>query len=105
MNAGDVMTRNVITVTPETTVPDLVTILLSRNISGVPVVDADGRLVGIVAEADLVRRSELGTERKTVRRWLRLGHSPSLLACRQTCGEMISTASRHLAGIRSVRTQ
>jgi CBS domain-containing protein len=64
MNAGDVMTRNVITVTPETTVPDLVTILLSRNISGVPVVDADGRLVGVVTEGDLIRRSEIGTERK-----------------------------------------
>ena len=64
MNAGDVMTRNVVTVTPDTTVPELVKILLSRNISGVPVVDAGGTLVGIVTEGDLVRRSELGTERK-----------------------------------------
>jgi CBS domain-containing protein len=64
MNAGDVMTRNVVTVTPETTVPELVKILLSRNISGVPVVDTDGTLVGIVSEGDLVRRAELGTERK-----------------------------------------
>lgn len=64
MRAGDVMTRNVVTVTPETTVPELVQILLSRNISGVPVVATDGTLVGIVTEGDLVRRSELGTERK-----------------------------------------
>jgi CBS domain-containing protein len=64
MNAGDVMTRNVVTVSPDTTVPELVKILLSRNISGVPVVDNDGTLVGIVTEGDLVRRSELGTERK-----------------------------------------
>jgi len=64
MNAGDVMTRNVVTVTPDTTVADLVTILLSRNISGVPVVDAAGLLVGIVTEGDLIRRTELGTERK-----------------------------------------
>lgn len=64
MNAGDVMTRNVVTVSPDTTVPELVQVLLSRNISGVPVVDADGTLVGIVTEGDLVRRSELGTERK-----------------------------------------
>jgi CBS domain-containing protein len=64
MNAGDVMTRNVVTVTPETMVADLVTILLTRNFSGVPVVDFDGKLVGIVTEADLIRRSELGTERK-----------------------------------------
>ena len=64
MNAADVMTRNVITVSPETTVPELVTILLTRNISGVPVVDKDGTVVGIVTEGDLIRRNELGTERK-----------------------------------------
>ncbi len=64
MNAADVMTRNVVTVTPETTVAALVHILLSRNISGVPVVAADGTIVGIVTEGDLVRRAELGTERK-----------------------------------------
>jgi CBS domain-containing protein len=64
MNAGDVMTRNVVTVGPETTVPQLVDILLTRNISGVPVVDAGGVLVGVVTEGDLVRRAELGTERK-----------------------------------------
>jgi CBS domain-containing protein len=64
MNAGDVMTRNVVTVSPDTTVPELVQILLSRNISGVPVVGADSTLVGIVTEGDLVRRTELGTERK-----------------------------------------
>jgi CBS domain-containing protein len=64
MNAGDVMTRNVVTVSPDTTVAELVNLLLTRNISGVPVVDADGTLVGVVTEGDLVRRSELGTERK-----------------------------------------
>jgi len=64
MNAGDVMTRNVVTVTPDTTVADLVRVLLTRNISGVPVIDESSTLVGIVTEGDLVRRSELGTERK-----------------------------------------
>ncbi len=64
MNAADVMTRDVITVSPETTVPALVKLLLSHNISGVPVVDATGALVGIVTEGDLIRRAELGTERK-----------------------------------------
>jgi CBS domain-containing protein len=64
MNAGDVMTRNVVSVSPDTTVGELVTILLSRNISGVPVIDTDGTLVGVVTEGDLMRRAELGTERK-----------------------------------------
>jgi CBS domain-containing protein len=64
VQARDVMTGSVVTVTPETTVPALVNLLLSRNISGVPVVDAAGALVGVVTEGDLVRRAELGTERK-----------------------------------------
>lgn len=64
MNASDVMTTDVVTVRPDTTVPELVQLLLSRNISGAPVVDADGVLVGIVTESDLLRRAELGTDRK-----------------------------------------
>jgi CBS domain-containing protein len=64
MNAADVMTASVVTVSPETTVLELVNLLLSRNISGAPVVDSEGVLAGIVTEGDLVRRAELGTERK-----------------------------------------
>ena len=64
MNAADVMTRDVVTVHPETPVPDLVKLLLGRGISGAPVVDKDGILVGMVTEGDLVRRAELGTERR-----------------------------------------
>ncbi len=64
MNAADIMTRDTVTVTPETPVPDLVRMLLARGISGAPVVDKDGVLVGMVTEGDLVRRAELGTERK-----------------------------------------
>jgi CBS domain-containing protein len=64
MQASDIMTRNVVTVGPDTTVPQLVNLLLSHNISGVPVLDAAGAVVGIVTEGDLVRRAELGTERK-----------------------------------------
>ena len=63
MNAADIMTRDTVTVTPETPVPDLVRMLLARGISGAPVVDKDGVLVGMVTEGDLVRRAELGTER------------------------------------------
>jgi CBS domain-containing protein len=64
MNASDVMTRDVISVTPDMPVSKLVNLLLTRNISGTPVVTEEGQLVGIVTEGDLVRRAELGTERK-----------------------------------------
>jgi len=71
----DVMTTNVITVDPDTTVQALATLLSERAISGVPVVDRDKRLVGVATEGDLLHRAETGTERRTERRrsrWLDL---------------------------------
>lgn len=68
MRATDVMTTNVITVTPETTVRDLAELLGRHGISGAPVVDADNALIGIVSEGDLLHRAETGTERRTERR-------------------------------------
>jgi CBS domain-containing protein len=63
MHAKDIMTTSVVTVTPDTPVPAIARLLLERRISGVPVVDAGGRLVGIVTESDLMRRPEIETER------------------------------------------
>jgi len=73
MHAKDVMTPNVTTVDPDMTVQDLAKLLSDRGISGAPVVDAAGRMVGIVSEGDLLHRAELGTERRDDRRrswWL-----------------------------------
>ena len=56
LQARDIMTREVITVSTETPVSQLSKILEHRNIGGLPVVDADGRLVGIVTQSDLVDR-------------------------------------------------
>jgi len=64
----DVMTTNVVTVGPETPVQEVAKILSERSISGVPVVDAANRLVGIVSEGDLLHRVETGTERRPDRR-------------------------------------
>ena len=73
MRAMDVMTTNVITVSPETTVQEVAKILSERGVSGVPVVDAGNQLVGIVSEGDLLHRAETGTERRLQKRrswWL-----------------------------------
>ncbi|MEQ8349470.1 MAG: CBS domain-containing protein [Sneathiellaceae bacterium] len=64
MQARDVMTGAVFTVTPETSVAAIAALLLERRISAVPVVEGDGRVVGIVSEGDLMRRPESGTERR-----------------------------------------
>jgi len=74
MRASDVMTPTVITVDPDMPVRDLATLLSDRGISGAPVVDSTGAMLGIVSEGDLLHRAELGTERHTERRpswWLR----------------------------------
>ena len=61
MKARDVMTSPVITVKPTASVKDVARLFLKRRISGVPVVDDQGKLVGIVSEGDLVHRSEIST--------------------------------------------
>ena len=68
MQAADVMVRDVVTVHPETDVADAIKLLAERDISALPVVDAQGQLVGIISEADLIHRVEIGTEKH--RRWL-----------------------------------
>ena len=68
MRAMDVMTTNVITVDPDTSVQALATLLSERGISGVPVVDKENRLIGLVSEGDLLHRAETGTERRITRR-------------------------------------
>jgi CBS domain-containing protein len=67
MRAMDVMTTNVITVGPSTSVQEVAKILSDQGISGVPVVDADNRVLGIVSEGDLLHRIETGTERRSGR--------------------------------------
>ena len=54
MKAQDVMTRDLITIGPDTTLMEIAKTLLEHHISGLPVVDGDGRLLGIVSEGDLV---------------------------------------------------
>ena len=73
MRAMDVMTTNVKTVEPNTSVQELATLLSERGISGVPVVESNNRLNGVVTEGDLLHRAETGTERRIQRRrsrWL-----------------------------------
>lgn len=64
MRAHQIMTRSVITVTPETTIAEAAKTMLQRHVSGLPVVDASGKLVGIISEGDFIRRGEIGTQRK-----------------------------------------
>lgn len=72
MRASDVMTSNVISVTPDMTVREVARIFVDNGISGAPVVDPDGHVAGMISEGDLLRRSEIGTEERTRSSWLDL---------------------------------
>jgi CBS domain-containing protein len=73
------MVTDVITVRPRDTVRDVAATLLKCGISAAPVVDGEGRLVGIVSEGDLIRRAEIGTERRRSW-WLELLTTPETRA-------------------------
>lgn len=71
MKARDVMTTHVLTISPNATIQDVAEFLLQHRISALPVRNQDGALVGIVSEGDLLRRSEIGTDRRRSW-WLRM---------------------------------
>ncbi len=67
MLAQEVMTKDVITVGPDTTVGEIAALLVRHRISAVPVVAAENRVIGIVSQTDLAHRSETDTEKR--RKW------------------------------------
>lgn len=67
--AADLMTRDVLSVMPETSVADVAHLILKNRISALPVVDADRRLLGMVSEGDLIRSDETNHEAHRSR-WL-----------------------------------
>ncbi len=75
MQAADVMTQNVVTVSPDSEVREIASLLLEHGISAVPVVGDGGKVLGIVSEGDLMRRVENDTNRRKSW-WLKLfaGH-------------------------------
>jgi CBS domain-containing protein len=79
MRAHQIMTRRVVMVHPEATILEAANLMLQHHISGLPVVDAAGKLVGIVSEGDFIRRSEIGTGRKRGR-WLKFILGPGKTA-------------------------
>jgi CBS domain-containing protein len=93
MIAADLMTKNVVTVLPETTLADAARIMLARRVSGLPVLNEAGHLVGVVTEGDLLRRAELGTEGEQPS-WLKTFLVPSRLA-----EDYVRTHGRHVSEV------
>jgi CBS domain-containing protein len=79
MKAKDVMTPHVLSIAPDASVSAAAHLMLQNRISGVPVVDESGKLVGIITEGDFLRRSEIGTQRRRPR-WIEFLVGPGRLA-------------------------
>jgi len=79
MSASDVMTRNVASIGRDAPIGDAIRLMLDHRISGLPVVDGSGKVVGMLTEGDLLRRAETQTERQRPR-WLELLLGPGRLA-------------------------
>lgn len=68
LTAADVMTSPALSVSPDASLAEAVGLMLDRHISGLLVIDADGNMVGVVTEGDLLRRHEIATTQR--RSWL-----------------------------------
>jgi CBS domain-containing protein len=79
MRAHQIMTRRVITIATDAPIVDAANIMLDKHVSGLPVVDAAGKLVGIISQGDFIRRAEIGTQRKRGR-WLKFLVGPGRAA-------------------------
>ena len=79
MKAGDIMTGRVVSISPDAGVLEAIELMMKNHISGLPVIDSSGALVGMVTEGDFLRRAETGTTRKRPR-WLEFLVGPNRLA-------------------------
>ena len=93
MNVAALMSTNLVSVLPSTTLADAVRIMLAHNVSGLPVLESDGRLVGMITEGDLLRRTELESEGKQPS-WLKAFLMPSSVAA-----DYIATHGRHVSEV------
>jgi len=64
MKVADIMTTEVVCIRADASVLDAACLLLGERVSALPVVEPSGRLLGIVSEGDLIRRAEIGTEKR-----------------------------------------
>jgi CBS-domain-containing membrane protein len=71
MKAKDVMTHCLVSIAPGAAIRDAIARMISHQVSGMPVIDAEGKLVGMLTEGDFLRRAEMRTEAPR-RRWLEL---------------------------------
>ena len=99
MQAKDVMTQKVISVSPGDTILRAIRLMLQNKVSGLPVVDASGQLVGIVTEGDFLRRSETATVHRPPR-WIEFFMGPGPLAV-----EYVHSTGRKISDVMTTKVR
>lgn len=79
MRAKDIMSTGLASVRSDATIETAIETMLARRVSGLPVVDEQNRLVGLVTEGDFLRRGEISTDRQRPR-WLRFLLGPGVMS-------------------------
>jgi len=97
MKAADLLTSLVVTVTPDATIEYAAQLMLQYRISGLPVTDSDGAVLGIVTEGDLLRRAETGTDKRHAR-WVSL-----LIGSGRLAQEYVHTHGRKVGEVMTER--
>lgn len=93
MEALQVMTSPILTISPGASLRQAIEMMLEKRVSGLPVVNEIGQLVGIISEGDLLHRSELGTE-KHRSKWLDF-----LLGPGRSASDYIQSHSRRVSDV------
>ena len=93
LKAADIMAQKVICVSPDQTVQGAAALMLDHGVSGLPVVDASGKLVGVVSEGDLMRHVEAGTDHHRSW-WLR-----ALMGHEELAKEYVRENARHVRDV------
>jgi CBS domain-containing protein len=101
MKARDIMTPGVISADPDATVLQAARYMLQHHISGLPVIDKTGKLVGVLSEGDFLRRRETGTAHKRSR-WLEFLMGPGKMAAEYTHSHGSKVAEVMTTDVRTV---
>lgn len=102
MRVADIMTTQVITVSPETTLKEVAGLLAARGISGAPVVDSERHVVGVVSEADILAKERRPRRRSRFERFLGYGNASDPKATARVAGEAMTSPAVTIGAERRV---
>jgi len=102
MRVAEIMTTDVLTVGPETSIKEVAEILSARGISGAPVVDEDKHVLGVVSEADIIVKESRAKQPDRLHRMLHRTNGTAAKRAARTAGEAMTSPAVTVTGARRV---